>query len=786
MAGEMDINAKRKLEHTVSAAGVNKYDKDLIGGIIGGGGRSLQPASPTKLPYTGGNSPISGTYESPTKLPYTGGAGAVNYGQAGGAAGAVKPAYDRSALTPEERDYIAPLLGTGQSGGNPAYTFEDVEARARAGGVYDQVSPDDWALARNNPTAGMGIINGKIDYAGATTDEQRALINQSVNSIRQSAGGYSGGRTGWTNGLYGEPAPGNGPGGAYTLQDVVNAARRAGVYDSISDQDWALAMADPAAGMSIVNAKIGWAGAQTDEQRALYNQQAEQVRLDNGYYGGRSGSGYYKQINIPENPSYDDFYREAQAAGLLETFGDYDLRLAQTNPELGLRLLQNKLIWHSTDDPKIKKMANDNNEYIRQYYGGYTGGTSGNAYTKMGGAQDATETGKGLDYHWDEIDDQKSSLRQQQLDMYNQGFDWDPETDRLYQAARLQHLREADRAAEDTLGRYAANTGGIAGSAAIAAASQAADYHKAQLNDELNRYYQQAYNEWLQRYGMGQQNLDMLNEADNTAYGRAAEEYTRENGEDHYADELARFEKEFAEEQRQYDEGVGRQIAAENREQAEADRADARERLAMMLTAGVAVEDLPPELVELSGLTPADLSSMRTISYKEPGQYDTTIKGIAAVADMTEEAVAAAMAAGYRYDASTGRWYNSGSGYVPSGGGGSSGGSSGRSGGSSGGSSGGRSGSGNAATYAAAMGTSGSSGSSSGGSSSSGKSGSTTTVSASQKAAAEINQKYGSKGPGYDSRTISAELASRNLTSAQKNEVLNYLKNGYGWKSERG
>ena len=46
MAGEMDINAKRKLAHTVSAAGLNKYDKDLIGGIIGGG-RSWQPEAVT-------------------------------------------------------------------------------------------------------------------------------------------------------------------------------------------------------------------------------------------------------------------------------------------------------------------------------------------------------------------------------------------------------------------------------------------------------------------------------------------------------------------------------------------------------------------------------------------------------------------------------------------------------------------------------------------------------------------------------------------------------------------
>ena len=74
---------------------------------------------------------------------------------------------------------------------------------------------------------------------------------------------------------------------------------------------------------------------------------------------------------------------------------------------------------------------------------------------------------------------------------------WDKDKDESYQALRKQHLREADRTQEDVLGAYAQNTGGIAGSSAITAASQAADYEKSKLNDAVPRLYENAYGRYL-------------------------------------------------------------------------------------------------------------------------------------------------------------------------------------------------------------------------------------------------------------------------------------------------
>lgn len=75
----------------------------------------------------------------------------------------------------------------------------------------------------------------------------------------------------------------------------------------------------------------------------------------------------------------------------------------------------------------------------------------------------------------------------------NQNFSYDPATDPLYSNYKKQYLREADRSASDTLGQAAALTGGIPSTAAVSAASQAADYQKTQLTDKIPELEQAAY-----------------------------------------------------------------------------------------------------------------------------------------------------------------------------------------------------------------------------------------------------------------------------------------------------
>ena len=94
---------------------------------------------------------------------------------------------------------------------------------------------------------------------------------------------------------------------------------------------------------------------------------------------------------------------------------------------------------------------------------------------------------------------------------------WDKDTDESYKAYRKEYLREADRTMQDVLGQYAQNTGGIAGSSAIAAASQAADYQKAQLADKIPELYDAAYGRYMQDVQRQQQYAGLLMDAEQMA-----------------------------------------------------------------------------------------------------------------------------------------------------------------------------------------------------------------------------------------------------------------------------
>lgn len=73
-----------------------------------------------------------------------------------------------------------------------------------------------------------------------------------------------------------------------------------------------------------------------------------------------------------------------------------------------------------------------------------------------------------------------------------EGFKYEPEADPEYQAMIKDYNIEADRTMRDVLGQGAARTGGIASTAAIAAASQARDYQMSGLADAKAKHYNNA------------------------------------------------------------------------------------------------------------------------------------------------------------------------------------------------------------------------------------------------------------------------------------------------------
>ncbi|MGN1121978.1 MAG: hypothetical protein ACI4RV_06395, partial [Eubacteriales bacterium] len=133
-------------------------------------------------------------------------------------------------------------------------------------------------------------------------------------------------------------------------------------------------------------------------------------------------------------------------------------------------------------------------------------------------------------------------------------FSYDYKSDPVYSAYKKEYTREGKRASEDTLGSFAAATGGIPSSYAVTAASQAGDYYAAQLSDKIPELYEAAYGRYLDEYNRKRDTYDVLRTAEQDEYSR-------------YLDELARYDSEKAD---AYSKFTADTNAYENRETAKA------------------------------------------------------------------------------------------------------------------------------------------------------------------------------------------------------------------------
>lgn len=101
-----------------------------------------------------------------------------------------------------------------------------------------------------------------------------------------------------------------------------------------------------------------------------------------------------------------------------------------------------------------------------------------------------------------------------------QQFTYDPATDASYQALAKQYGRLGDRARQNTLGDYAANTGGYASTAAVSAAQQAQNDYNIQLSNMIPSLMQAAYDRYQGEYNMNIGALNAIASRDDAMYGR--------------------------------------------------------------------------------------------------------------------------------------------------------------------------------------------------------------------------------------------------------------------------
>lgn len=224
----------------------------------------------------------------------------------------------------------------------------------------------------------------------------------------------------------------------YTFDDFKKKLAENNLY--FSDADMKLAERNPDAGMSLINYKLDYNNATTDELRALANKGAESVRSNyGGYSGGVDGSNYYLT-----EPSPSSFYY----------------------PEMDS--YQNN--WSQQIKDNFDKLNN---------YGSFEYGASAPVYN-----------------------DSYASERQDILDQLinPDPFEYDYKNDDVYKAYAKQYAREGQRATQNTLAAASAQSGGLASSYALTAANQAGNYYASQLSDKIPELYENAYNRYLNEY----------------------------------------------------------------------------------------------------------------------------------------------------------------------------------------------------------------------------------------------------------------------------------------------
>ena len=172
--------------------------------------------------------------------------------------------------------------------------------------------------------------------------------------------------------------------------------------------------------------------------------------------------------------------------------------------------------------------AHDAAEAIRSRYN-YSGGVDGSEYNPFGQYQSSTRRPsrvESMEEFTYESAPTYTSKYQDQIDellgdiLNRPEFSYDPETDPRYQAFRKEYQREGQRATADTMGQYAAMTGGMPSTAATVAAQQAGDYYAAQMADRIPELYQLAYSMYQDEGDNMRLNMDMLTALEQGDYNK--------------------------------------------------------------------------------------------------------------------------------------------------------------------------------------------------------------------------------------------------------------------------
>lgn len=306
-------------------------------------------------------------------------------------------------------------------------------------------------------------------------------------------------------------------------EDWLNKVKNSGYY--FSDYDLERAQNDEAWANRAYDFKKGWYDARdagdTDTQ-AYYHGLMENLRADRQYSGGAEGDEYHPwggrdDSNVePTRPSWDtNGATSAALATAQQAVENYAPYVSPYQPQI---------------DAAVGKVVN-NTPYVSPYAGRIESALSDvenwGPYNSPYQGQIDTSLRRILAYdpyrsqYGDQIDAALKAVN-------GRGpFEYDYRTDPAYQAYAKEYAREGRRASEDTLGQFAAMTGGVPSTAAMTAAQQAGNYYAAQTADKIPELYKLAYDMYLSEGDQLQQRLNNLRSVDNDAYNRYMDSYNR-------------------------------------------------------------------------------------------------------------------------------------------------------------------------------------------------------------------------------------------------------------------
>ena len=175
--------------------------------------------------------------------------------------------------------------------------------------------------------------------------------------------------------------------------------------------------------------------------------------------------------------------------------------------------------WNAATTQEDKDYWHDKADEIRGLYG-YSGGDDGSEYIPTG----QPKTG-GLSFNYGNRPSYQSDYGARIDAMLNQvlnqeKFSYDPAADPIYQQYEKMYTRNGQKAMEDTLAQVSARTGGLASSYAGVAAQQTYDGYMAELADKIPELRALAYEMYLGDMDSQMKKLGLLQDLDDTQYGR--------------------------------------------------------------------------------------------------------------------------------------------------------------------------------------------------------------------------------------------------------------------------